>query len=527
MTIWSLYSFFFVNCIIYVFWIIFRLTNLDVSKVLFILVRLKNYQLLFFLVSAIFMYVISLLYFYFFDQTFSTFQANITVYCNYWFNFDLGLDLFGFLFFLLLFLIIPICILVHYSAYLFQGWSVVNKEFYNHRCYYLLLLLVNSQFFLLSLFCLIVMLFFFFSILDIFSFYIFFEGALLPIFLIIGYFGSRLTRIRAAYYLLFYTLASSLFFFLGIFYLYNTFGTTNFLLLSHCIIPVLSQNWLWLSIFIPIAVKIPILPFHLWLPEAHVEAPTEGSVLLAGLLLKLGGYAFLRFIIPLFPLANSYFMPVVLMISSLSLLYISILIFKQADLKKIIAYSSIAHMNFALLGLFTGTVQGLEGAIYLFFTHGLISSGLFICIGFLYQRYHTRIVFYYAGLLMILPLWAFYFFIFILGNLSFPGTGGFVAELLLFLGIFSKNLIMGLLSIISSFFCTVYSFLLFTRICFGVGKFAFVDKILLLPYLHFLTKIEYLILTFLSGFVLYTGFCPNTYLLFINSYSYYMSFISF
>jgi len=338
----------------------------------------------------------------------------------------------------------------------------------------------------------------------------------------------------------FFTTLSSITFLLSLFFIFYLNGSLNILFLSFNTHTADLQRLLWFSLFIPVASKIPVVPFHIWLPEAHVEAPTEGSVLLASLMLKLGAYFLLRFLIPLLPLGLKFFIPLTYSLFTLSLLYTSCLIFLQIDLKKIIAYSSIAHMNLGLLGLFSGTMEGVEGSLYMFFTHGIISSGLFICIGWLYSRFHTRIVLSYTGITFQLPLLSLMFFIFVLGNLSFPGMGSFVSELLIILSVFQKNLFLGALCLLSSFLCTLYSFLLYTRVFFGsplsyfcsnsinttlhiragntITAYFLTDQTLNVA--HKISRSEYFILFFLALYTLFTGFFPTVYLNFVESYSY-------
>jgi proton-translocating NADH-quinone oxidoreductase chain M len=251
-----------------------------------------------------------------------------------------------------------------------------------------------------------------FSVLDLILFYIFFESVLIPMFLIIGIWGSRERKIRAAYQFFLYTLIGSLLMLLAVLLIYFQAGTTDIHVLMTTEFSERRQIFMWLAFFASFAVKIPMLPFHIWLPEAHVEAPTAGSVILAGILLKLGGYGFLRFSIPLFPEATIYFTPLVYTMSILAVIYASLTTLRQVDMKKIIAYSSVAHMNFCTIGMFTLNVQGVEGSILLMLSHGIVSSALFLCIGVLYDRHHTRIVRYYSGLVHTMPLFVTLFFYF-------------------------------------------------------------------------------------------------------------------
>lgn len=278
-----------------------------------------------------------------------------------------------------------------------------------------------------------------FSALDMFTFYVFFESVLIPMFLLIGIWGSRSRRMRAAYYLFYYTLVGSTFMLLAILYMYSELGTTSVYALQAHKFTNAEQTILWPLIFVAFAVKVPMIPVHIWLPEAHVEAPTSGSVVLAGILLKLGGYGLLRFLIPVLPEATDFFLPLVLTLSVVSILYSSLTTLRQIDLKKIIAYSSVAHMNVGLLGLFSLNVQGIEGALVLMIGHGIVSSTLFLLVGVLYDRHHTRLVRYYGGLTQVMPAFSAFFLFFSLANMGLPGTSNFVGEILVFIGLFKRS----------------------------------------------------------------------------------------
>lgn len=371
-----------------------------------------------------------------------------------------------------------------------------------------------SLLFLINILILEVILFIFFTTKDLFIFFITFECSIIPLAFIIGRYGSGINRIKATYYFFFFPIISSISLILALFYIWSHFGTTNldYLLTVH--INEESQKILFFLIFIPLAAKVPMYPFHAWLPEAHVESPTEGSVLLAGLLLKLGIYGIIRFLFPLVPLGVQFFTPLVLIISLGGIISTSFLIFRQLDFKKIIAYSSIIHMNFALLGLFSGTVEGILGSIYLSYTHGIVSSGLFIAVGCLYLRSKTRIIYNYKGLMMYNPLFGLLFFILILGNFSFPGTGGFIGEVLILFSIFQENFFIGICSIISSFFCAIFSMLLYSRLMLGSpinlikSEYKNDNQTVSLK----LTFVEYLILTFFGILTIITGLMPTLYL---------------
>jgi len=286
-------------------------------------------------------------------------------------------------------------------------------------------------------------------------------------FIIIGIWGSRPRKIRAAYIFFLYTLFGSFFMLYGIFYLYTIINSTNFDVLLYIHLTKSEQIFLWVCFFIPFAIKIPMIPFHIWLPEAHVEAPTIGSVILASLLLKLGGYGFIRFVIPMFPFGTLYFLPMLQILGTISVLYASLVTIRQSDIKRIIAYSSIAHMNLIVLGLFTCTFQGLDGAIYLMIGHGIVSSGLFLCVGILYDRYHTRLLRYYGGIGQIMPIFSFFFFLFTLANMSFPGTSNFIGEFLIFVGLFKTHPWITFLAASGIVWSAIYSIWLFNRVVFG------------------------------------------------------------
>jgi proton-translocating NADH-quinone oxidoreductase chain M len=286
-------------------------------------------------------------------------------------------------------------------------------------------------------------------------------------FLIIGVWGSRERKIRAAYQFFLYTLIGSLFMLLAILLIYFQVGTTDVQILLTTEFSERRQLFLWFAFFASFAVKIPMLPFHIWLPEAHVEAPTAGSVILAGVLLKLGGYGFLRFSIPMFPEATIFFTPLVYTMSVLAIIYASLTTLRQVDLKKIIAYSSVAHMNFCTIGMFTLNVQGIEGSILLMLSHGIVSSALFLCIGVLYDRHHTRIVKYYSGLVHTMPLFVVTFCVFTLANLSLPGTSSFVGEFLILVGAYQSNTVTTFLAATGMVLGGAYSVWLFNRVCFG------------------------------------------------------------
>lgn len=306
-----------------------------------------------------------------------------------------------------------------------------------------------------------------FSVLDLLFFYIFFEAILLPMFFIIGNWGSRERKIRAVYLFFFYTLVGSLCMLLGILYIYFTLGTLNFEYLLKYSFTSTEQYFLWLAFFLSFASKVPLFPLHIWLPEAHVEAPTVGSVLLAGILLKLGIYGFLRFSLTLFPLASLYFSPAIYLLSLFGILYASFTAIRQTDLKRIIAYSSIAHMNLVVLGLFSFNLFGIEGSILQSISHGFVASALFLLIGILYDRYHSRFLYYYSGLVHMMPVYSTFFLLFTLANIALPGSSSFIGEFLLLTSVFKYNIISCFFATLGVILCGAYSLWLYNRISFG------------------------------------------------------------
>lgn len=306
-----------------------------------------------------------------------------------------------------------------------------------------------------------------FSVLDLFWFYVFFEAVLIPIFIVIGIWGSRQRKIRAAYMFFLYTLVGSLLILACLAYIYNTVGTINYESVLAYSFTFKEEKWLWLGFFASFATKVPIVPFHIWLPEAHVEAPTAGSVLLAGVLLKLGTYGFLRFSLPLFPQASEYWTPLVLVIGIVGVIYTSLTAIRQTDLKRIIAYTSVAHINLVIIGLFSITLVGLEGSILQSLSHGFVSSALFLIVGVLYDRYHTRILKYYGGLVHVMPIFTLFFVFFTIANIALPGTSSFVGEFLLIAGAFQANPISCFWGALGIILGGGYSLWLLNRVVYG------------------------------------------------------------
>jgi NADH-quinone oxidoreductase subunit M len=298
-------------------------------------------------------------------------------------------------------------------------------------------------------------------------FYLFFEGGLIPMFLIIGVWGGK-RRVYASFKFFLYTLVGSLLMLLAIMAMYGVAGTTDITVLLKTQFPADMQKWLWLAFFASFAVKMPMWPVHTWLPDAHVEAPTAGSVILAAILLKMGGYGFIRFSLPMFPDASVYFTPLVYTLSIIAIVYTSLVALVQEDMKKLIAYSSVAHMGYVTMGLFTMTAQGVQGAIFQMISHGLVSGALFLCVGVVYDRLHTRDIDAYGGLVERMPMYAVAFMLFTMANVGLPGTSGFVGEFLTLVGAFRANSWVAFFATAGVILSAAYALYLYRRIIFGV-----------------------------------------------------------
>jgi NADH-quinone oxidoreductase subunit M len=306
-----------------------------------------------------------------------------------------------------------------------------------------------------------------FVALDLVLFYLFFEGVLIPMFLIIGVWGGK-RRVYAAFKFFLYTLTGSLLMLLAIMAMYWTAGTTDITVLLKTAFAPAMQKWLWLAFFASFAVKMPMWPVHTWLPDAHVEAPTAGSVILAGILLKMGGYGFIRFSLPMFPDASHYFAPLIFALSIIAIIYTSLVALVQEDMKKLIAYSSVAHMGFVTMGLFAANTQGVQGAVYQMISHGLVSSALFLCVGVVYDRMHTREIAAYGGLVQRMPHYAVALMVFTLANIGLPGTSGFIGEFLTLIGTFQVNNWVALFATTGIILSAAYALYLYRRVIFGV-----------------------------------------------------------
>lgn len=429
--------------------------------------------------------ILSLSLWVFFNKSIGTFQF---VEKFFWIpilniNFPMGVDGISLFFILLTTLLIPICLLA--------SWDSIQFDLKK----YLFLFLI-MEFFLIGVFC----------VLDLFLFYIFFESVLIPMFLIIGIWGSRERKIRAAYFFFLYTLLGSVLMLLSILYIYYQVGTTDYEVLLTFSFSPLEQKILWFAFFASFATKVPMVPVHLWLPEAHVEAPTAGSVILAGVLLKLGTYGFIRFSFPLFPEACFYFAPFVYALSVVGIIYTSFTAIRQSDFKRIIAYTSVAHMNLVMIGLFSFNVIGLEGAILQSLSHGFVASALFLIIGVVYDRHHTRMVKYYGGLVHTMPLYVLIFLFFTMANIGLPGTSSFVGEFLILTGSFKANTTVTFLGATGMIIGGCYSLWLFNRIAYGNLKTQYIKS-----YLD-INKREFLIFFPLLFGTLVIGIYPKIFL---------------
>jgi len=318
-------------------------------------------------------------------------------------------------------------------------------------------------------------------------------------FLIIGIWGSRERKTLAAFYFFIYTLIGSIIMILSVLYILSHSGTTDYEIILTFTLSLVEQKFIWVSMFLAFAGKIPMVPLHLWLPEAHVEAPTSGSVILAGILLKLGSYGFIRYLLPICPAASMFFAPLVYTLVTIGVVYSSFTAIRQTDFKRVIAYTSIAHMNFVILGIFSFNTIGLEGAIFQSLSHGFIASGLFLMIGVIYERFRTRVVYYFGGLALTMPLFSSFFLFFSLANIGFPGTSSFVGELLLLTGSFKINCFITILNAFSMIISAAYALFLFNRICYGNLKTQYVNSFLDLNYREFLILLPFIVCSIISG----------------------------
>ncbi|HJM59860.1 MAG TPA: NADH-quinone oxidoreductase subunit M, partial [Alphaproteobacteria bacterium] len=358
-------------------------------------------------------------------------------------SYYLGVDGISVLFVVLSSFLIPVCVLA--------SWIAIKERVKEYMIVFLVMgAMMNGVF----------------MALDIVLFYVFFEGILIPMFLIIGVWGGS-RRVYAAFKFFLYTLAGSVLLLVALLTMVIGAGTADIPLLMDAEFEPSLQYWLWLALFASFAVKVPMWPFHTWLPDAHVEAPTAGSVILAGVLLKLGGYGFLRFSLPMLPEASEFFAPLIYGLSVVAVIYTSLVALVQEDMKKLIAYSSVAHMGFVTIGIFTLTQQGLEGGIMVMLSHGIVSSALFLCVGVVYDRMHSRLIETYGGLVHRMPVYAAVFLVFTMVSIGLPGTGGFVGEFLVLLGIFQVSTWTAALAALGVILGAAYMLWLYRRVIFG------------------------------------------------------------
>ena len=394
--------------------------------------------------TSIVNFLLSIILLYSFDSTTSNFQF---IEKKNWMdgaiNFQIGVDGISILFILLTTFITPVCI-----------FSGINSIKFKIKEFLIAVLLMETL--MIGVFC----------SLDLVIFYLFFEGGLIPMFLIIGIWGGP-KRVYSAFKFFLFTLLGSVLMLIAIISIYWIAGTTDVINLLDLRIDKNYQYLLWLAFFSSFAVKLPMWPFHTWLPDAHVEAPTAGSVILAAILLKMAGYGFIRFSLGLFPVASDYFTPLIFTLSIIAIIYTSLVALVQDDMKKLIAYSSVAHMGFVTIGIFSITKQGLEGSIIQMISHGLISAALFLCVGVLYDRHHSRMISSYGGIVNVMPKYAFVFMIFVLAALGLPGTSGFIGEFLVLVGVFQKNIIVGVFASLGVILAAAYMLWLYRRVVFG------------------------------------------------------------
>jgi len=425
-------------------------------------------------------FILSLYLWYLFDSTTSDFQfLEERSWIKGFINYKVGIDGISILFIILTTFITPLCVIS------------VNNTIKNRLKDFLIAILIMESL-MIGVFC----------SLDLVVFYLFFEGGLIPMFLIIGIWGGE-RRVYSAFKFFLYTLLGSVLMLVAIISIYWMTGTTDVTYLYNIGIDAKYQNLLWLAFFSSFAVKTPMWPVHTWLPDAHVEAPTAGSVLLAAILLKMAGYGFIRFSVGLFPIASEYFIPLIYFLSLVAIIYTSFVALMQEDMKKLIAYSSVAHMGFVTLGIFTFTQQGMEGSIFQMISHGLVSAALFFSVGVLYERTHTRLINNYGGLVSIMPKYAIVLMVFTLGAIGLPGTSGFIGEFLILIGTFKKSFLVATIASIGVILAAAYMLWLYKRIIFGeIIK----DEI---KKLMDLNKTEFIILSFLVFPIILFGFYPE------------------
>jgi NADH-quinone oxidoreductase subunit M len=394
--------------------------------------------------TTIITFVLSLLIWHYFDAANPDFQfIEKAGWLGSTASYHMGVDGISMLFVILTTFLMPICILA--------SWQVNTRV----REYLIAFLVLETL--MIGVFC----------ALDLVLFYLFFEGGLIPMFLIIGIWGGP-RRVYASFKFFLYTLLGSVLMLLAIIAMYWYSGTTDIAALyKGSTFPAEMQTWLWLAFFASFAVKMPMWPVHTWLPDAHVEAPTAGSVILAAILLKMGGYGFLRFSLPMFPLASDLFAPLIFTLSIVAIIYTSLVAMMQDDMKKLIAYSSVAHMGFVTMGIFTMTRQGIDGALFQMISHGIVSGALFLSVGVIYDRMHTREIADYGGLVNRMPFYALALMVFTMANVGLPGTSGFIGEFLTLVGAFQNNTWVAFFAATGVILSAGYALWLYRRVIFG------------------------------------------------------------
>ena len=396
------------------------------------------------LLTTVFVFILSLVVWAGFDNSNPGFQMVEQIdWMGGGISYHMGVDGISVLFVVLSAFLMPFCILA--------SWITVEKRLKEYMIAFLIL-----EVMMIGVFC----------ALDLFLFYVFFEASLIPMFIIIGVWGGK-RRVYASLKFFLYTLLGSVLMLIAIMAMYWQAGTMNIVELLQYDFPASMQTWLWLAFFASFAVKMPMWPVHTWLPDAHVEAPTAGSVILAGILLKLGGYGFIRFSLPMFPLASADFAPFIFALSVIAIIYTSLVAMVQEDMKKLIAYSSVAHMAYVTMGIFTANEQGLQGAIFQMLSHGIVSSALFLCVGVIYDRMHTREIAAFGGLVNNMPKYAVAFLIFTMANVGLPGTSGFIGEFLTLFGVFRVNTWVALFATTGVILSAAYALWLYRQVIFG------------------------------------------------------------
>tara|TARA_A100000164_G_C21914129_1_gene777304 strand:+ start:321 stop:1799 length:1479 start_codon:yes stop_codon:yes gene_type:complete len=440
----------------------------------------NNYSAIYIsLFSSVATFFLSLFLWYSLDINTAEFQfIEEQSWINNFIKFKLGVDGISILFIVLTTFITPICVI-----------SCINSVKSRVKEFLIAILILET--FMIGVFC----------SLDLVIFYLFFEAGLIPMFLIIGVWGGP-RKVYSAFKFFLFTLLGSVLMLVAIIVIYWLTGTTDITQIYEIKIPKEYQNLLWLAFFSSFAVKMPMWPVHTWLPDAHVEAPTAGSVILAAILLKMAGYGFLRFSIPMFPLASEFFTPLIYTLSIIAIIYTSLVALMQEDMKKLIAYSSVAHMGYVTLGIFTLTKQGIDGSIYQMISHGLISAALFLCVGVVYDRLHSRMISTYGGLVNYLPKYSFLFVVFALAALGLPGTSGFLGEFLVLTGTFQKSYLAAMLATFGVVLGAAYMLWLTKRVIFGSTNNSEIKN------LNDVNKYEILMLGTLVFFVVFFGFYP-------------------